>query len=141
MPRKDIKLKYLQRNRHLVCWHVGATLASYGCILMTFRELYNPAFHYRDDEFVAKFKKYIHVQPHIKNPVLCLIARCPATDQQLLSTLPTKELQRFFDFEMHSIQRLPTLLFGQSNFNLQSLHLDSYEILTHEPLYGFMNYI
>ena len=42
---------------------------------------------------------------------------------------------------MHGIQRLPALLFGQSNFNLQSLHLDSYEILTHEPLHDFMNYI
>ena len=41
---------------------------------------------------------------------------------------------------MHGIQRLPALLFGQSNFNLQSLNLDSYEILTHEPLH-FMNYI
>ena len=51
---------------------------------MTFSELYNPAIHYRDDEFLAKFKKDIHVQPHIEKPVLYLIARCPATDQQLL---------------------------------------------------------
>ena len=42
---------------------------------------------------------------------------------------------------MHGIQRLPGLLFGQSNFNLESLHLDSYEIMTHEPLHDFMNYI
>ena len=35
---------------------------------------------------------------------------------------------------MHGIQRRPALLFGQSNFNLQSLHLESYKILTHEPL-------
>ena len=54
---------------------------------------------------------------------------------KFLSTLPAKELQSFFDFEMHGIQRLPALLFGQSNFNLRSLHLDSYEILTHEPLH------
>ena len=60
---------------------------------------------------------------------------------KFLSTLPAKELQSFFDFEMHGIQRLPALLFGQCNFNLQSLHLDSYEILTHEPLHDFMNYI
>ena len=60
---------------------------------------------------------------------------------EFLSTLPAKELQSFFDFEMHGIQRLPALLFGQCNFNLQSLHLDSYEILTHEPLHDFMNYI
>ena len=37
---------------------------------------------------------------------------------RFLSTLPAKELQSFFDFEMHGIQRLPALLFGQSNFNL-----------------------
>ena len=58
-----------------------------------------------------------------------------------LRKLPAKELQTFFDFEMHCIQRLPGLLFGQSNFNLQSLHLYSCEILTHEPLHNVMNYI
>ena len=51
------------------------------------------------------------------------------------SKLPASELKSFFDFEMHGIQRLPTLLFGQSNFNLQTLHLQSFEILTHEPLH------
>ena len=60
---------------------------------------------------------------------------------KFLSTLPAKELQSFFDFEMHRIQRLRALLFGQCNFNLQSLYLDSYEILTHDPLHDFMNYI
>ena len=86
MSKKDIiiKLKHLQRTRHLMCWHDGATLAGHGYILMTFSELYNPAIHYRDHEFLAKFKKDIHVQPHIEKPVLYLIARCPATDQQLL---------------------------------------------------------
>ena len=58
-----------------------------------------------------------------------------------LSTLPAKELQSFFDFEMHGMQQLRTLLFRQSNFNLQSLHLESYEILIHEPLHDFINYI
>ena len=86
MPKKDIiiKLKYLQRTRHLMCWHDGATLTGHGYILITLCELYNPALHYRDDEFAAKFKKDIHVQPHIEKPVLYLIACCPATDQQLL---------------------------------------------------------
>ena len=37
---------------------------------------------------------------------------------KFLITLPKKELQSFFDFEMHGMQRLPALLFGQSNFNL-----------------------
>ena len=60
---------------------------------------------------------------------------------KFLSKLPAKKLHNLFDFEMHGIQRLPALLFGQSNFNLQSLHLDFYEILTHEPLHEFMNYI
>ena len=60
---------------------------------------------------------------------------------EFLSTLPAKELQSFFDFEMHGIQRRAALLFEQSNFNLQSLHLESYKILTHEPLHDFMNYI
>ena len=51
---------------------------------MTFSELYNPASHYRDDEFLAKFKKDIHAQTHIEKQVLYLIVYCPATDQQLL---------------------------------------------------------
>ena len=59
---------------------------------------------------------------------------------KFLSTLPAKELQSFFDFEMHGIQRRTALLFEQSNFNLQSLHLESYKILTREPLHEFMNY-
>ena len=86
MPKKDIiiKLKYLLRARHLICWHDGAILAFHGYILMTFSELYNPAIHYCDDEFVAKFKKDVHVQPHIEKPVLYVKVRCPATDQQLL---------------------------------------------------------
>ena len=40
-----------------MCWHGGATLAGHVYILMTFSELYNPATHYRDDKFLAKFKK------------------------------------------------------------------------------------
>ena len=60
---------------------------------------------------------------------------------KFLSKLPAKELQSFFDFEMLGIQRLPALLFGQSNFNHQSLHLHSYEILTHEALHDFVKYI
>ena len=60
---------------------------------------------------------------------------------KFLSTLPAKELKSFFDFKMHGIQRRPALLFGQSNFNIQSLHLESYKILTHEPLHEFMNYV
>ena len=59
---------------------------------------------------------------------------------KFLSTLPAKELKSFFDFEMHGIQRQPALLFGESNFNLQSLHLESYKILTRESLHEFMNY-
>ena len=74
----------MQRTRHLICWHDGATLAGHGYILTTFSELYNPTTHYCDDEFLAKFKKDIHAQPHIEKAVLYLIARCPATDQQLL---------------------------------------------------------
>ena len=77
------KLKHLQCTRHLICWHDGATLVGHGYILITFSELYNPAIHYSDNEFLAKFKKDIHVQPHIEKPVY-LIPRCPATDQQLL---------------------------------------------------------
>ena len=84
--KKDIiiNLKYLQCTRHLMCWRDGATLAGHGYILMTFCELYNPATHYRDNEFLANFKKDVHAQAHIEKPVLYLIARCPATDQQLL---------------------------------------------------------
>ena len=46
MLKKEIviKLKFLQRTRHLMCWHDGATLAGYGYILITFSELYNLAF-------------------------------------------------------------------------------------------------
>ena len=65
--------------------------------MITFSELYNPAIHYRDDEFSAKFKKDINVQPHIEKPGLYLIARCPATDQQLLYS--SLRLTNIFDLK------------------------------------------
>ena len=71
MPKKDIKLKYLQCTRHLMCWHDDATLACHGYILMTFSELYNPTIHYCDNEFVAKFRKDIHVQQLTSNFYIC----------------------------------------------------------------------
>ena len=74
----------MQCTRHLICWHDHAPLACHGYILMTFSDLCNPATHYRDDEFLAKFKNDIYAQRLIQKPVLYLIARCPATDQQLL---------------------------------------------------------
>ena len=73
VPEKDIifKLNYLQRNRHLMRWYDGATLAGHGYILITFPELYNPILHYRDDEFTAKFKKDVHVPPYILKNQYC----------------------------------------------------------------------
>ena len=62
---------------------MGVALAVHGYILITFSELYNPAMHYRHDEFVVKYKKDIHIQPHIERPVLYLIESCPAPDEQL----------------------------------------------------------
>ena len=67
-----------------MCWHDRATLVGHGYILMAFNELQNPATDYRGDDFLAKFNKDIHAQPHIDKPVLYLIVSCPATDQQLL---------------------------------------------------------
>ena len=67
-----------------MCWQDCAILAGHGYILMTFSQLYNPATLYRDDEFLEKFKKDIHIQFHIEKPLLYLIASCPATDQQFL---------------------------------------------------------
>ena len=67
-----------------MCWHDGAPLAGHSYILMTFSDLCNHATHYRDDEFLAKLKKDIYAQRLIQKPVLYLIARFPATDQQLL---------------------------------------------------------
>ena len=79
-----------------MCWHDGVILVVHGYISLTFSELYNPAIHYHNDYFVVKFKKGIHFQSHIEKPVLYLIARCPATDQEL----PYSSLRLTDIFEM-----------------------------------------
>ena len=54
---------------------------------------------------------------------------------KFFSKLPAKELQSFFDFEIHGIQRLPALLLPLVSPSRLLWNTDSW------PLHDFMNYI
>ena len=263
LPKEELveRLKNLQRSRHFMCWHDGATLASHGYILMTFSEVYNSAIHFLDHELPEKLQ-HVNIQVCVEKPNLYLIARCPATDQQLLysslrladivemktpvktsnninltdkirffkgdsparlfeagqqkggtyfccvcplnanysgkythiiklpfldikdrikkvtktpssisrlkqnktnlyqnlkkneiitelrqrdikcyESLPVKDLRAMLEEEVHGIQRLPALLFGENDLSVEQCNLNCYEILAHEPLHDIMNYI
>ena len=52
-----------------------------------------------------------------------------------------KTLLDILHYEMHGIQRLPSLLYDYPHQNLQDLNLSQYEILPTEPLYDISNHI
>ena len=54
--------------------------------------------------------------------------------------LKTKELANILEAEMHGIQRLPALMFTETNKTLLQLNLDRYEILNNEPLHDVSNH-
>ena len=52
-----------------------------------------------------------------------------------------KELKEELTKEMHAMQRVPSLLFNNPEGDINSLGLESYEILACEPLHDIMNHI
>ena len=53
----------------------------------------------------------------------------------------TKELQGLLECEMHSIQRLPAVLFNNHVLTIKDINLENYEILKNEPLHNVSNQI
>ena len=51
-----------------------------------------------------------------------------------------KDLKELLDEEMHGIQRLPALMFFRPHLTLAQLNLQSYEILSTEPLHDISNH-
>lgn len=57
------------------------------------------------------------------------------------STMTTKNLQEILSFEMHGMQRLPTLMFDHHTKTSTELRLNTYEVLCNEPLHDIHNHI
>ncbi|XP_057299871.1 uncharacterized protein LOC130630393 [Hydractinia symbiolongicarpus] len=86
MPSEEYvhTLKCFERRRHLMFWHDGSSIASHSHVLMLVACMYDPALFLTDDEYMKNTKTKINVQAVIEKPEFYILARCPATDQQLL---------------------------------------------------------
>ena len=60
---------------------------------------------------------------------------------KLTSSLSQKQLMDLLLYEIHDIQRLPSLLHDYPNHDLEELSLSQYEILPTEPLHDISNHI
>ena len=77
------KLWKLHHTRNLMIWHDGATLVNHSHILFMVATIYDPILFLTDKEYYDKSGKIINVQAIVEKPELYILARCPATDQQL----------------------------------------------------------
>ena len=55
--------------------------------------------------------------------------------------VPVKKLNDLLTEEMHGIQRLPSLLFGNHTKTLMELNIQQYEVMNNEPLHDISNHI
>ena len=55
--------------------------------------------------------------------------------------VPVKKLNDLLTDEMHGIQRLPSLLFGNHTKTLMELNIQQYEVMNNEPLHDISNHI
>ena len=92
------------RTRHWLLWHDHAGIGRTGILLFLVREMYDPAIHLTNEEYLAKntTTKKIDVQAEIEQLHLYMIGMCGSsdTDQVLCITTrreclrdPSKEVQ------------------------------------------------
>ena len=65
-------------------WHDGSTLVNHGHLLFMVASMYDPALYLTDEEFFKKTGRKVNVQAKVETPELYILARCDATDQQLM---------------------------------------------------------
>ena len=78
------KLKAYERTRNLITWHDGSSLSSHSHLLITVACLYDRAVFLTDEEYYQKEGVHVNVQAVVEKPFIHILARTPATDQQLL---------------------------------------------------------
>ena len=79
-----LRLKKLQRTRHLCIWHNGSSIANHGHLMIMVNVIYDPAIFYTGDEYLSRFREKANIQREVEKPVMYLLARCPADDSQLI---------------------------------------------------------
>ena len=79
-----LRLKKLQRTRHLCIWHNGSSIANHGHLMIMVNVIYDPAIFYTDDEYLSRFREKANIQREVEKPVMYLLARCPTDDSQLM---------------------------------------------------------
>ena len=61
-----MKLKKLQRTRHLCIWQDCSSIASHGHLMIMVNILYDPAIFYTDDEYLNVFRGKVNIQREVE---------------------------------------------------------------------------
>ena len=87
------QLKEVERTRHWLVWHDHAGIASNGLLLFLLREIYDPAIHLTNEEFMAKnnYSKKVDVQAEVEQPQLYMMGVCGSSDADQMLFIPTRQ--------------------------------------------------
>ena len=87
------RLKDLERTRHWLVWHDHAGIASNGLMLFLLREVYDPAIHLTNDEYMAQnqISKRVDVQAVVEQPHLYMMGVCGSSDADQMLFIPTRQ--------------------------------------------------
>ena len=83
LDEMKMRLKKMERTRHITMWHDASTLANHGHVVFTVNMLYDKASFYTNEEYKANTVRNINVQTEIEKPIVYIVARCRANDEQL----------------------------------------------------------
>ena len=86
------QLKEAERTRHWLLWHDHAGIGSNGLLLFLLREMYDPAVHLTNEEYLAKnnTSKRVDVQAGIEQPHLYMMGLCGSSDADQVLFIPTR---------------------------------------------------
>lgn len=87
------QLKQVERTRHWLVWHDHAGIGSNGLLLFLLREMYDPAVHLTNEEYMAKYSitKAVDVQATIEQPHLYMMGMCGSSDADQMLFIPTRQ--------------------------------------------------
>ena len=88
------RLKEVERTRHWLVWHDHAGIGSNGLLLFLLREIYDPAIHLTNAEYMAKAEsstKEVDVQAVVEQPQLYVMGVCGSGDADQMLFIPTRQ--------------------------------------------------
>ena len=80
------QLKKYERTRYLMFWHDGSSVSNHSHIMMMVSCMYDEGAFVTNAEHYAKHGFLRNFQSIIEKPYVCILARCPSDDHQLLYT-------------------------------------------------------